>query len=212
MTQIKYIFSKTPYPIMLASSVGAAYLGFTAEWLLGISTFGLVGFGGLGATGLLLAGGAGYFHMNKNKILKSMEEDKFRRYKSDIQEKYHDIGFDSAIFDKIEKIQNLIASRFSSTSMFTLRVFETINTSLDMYLANLELIKDYKALEGVTSKDYSEQIEKNVQQNKDIVDNLDGFIEKVIHDKSNDKEMEYLMSSFEKSVDLYQKVNKISNP
>jgi len=209
MKELKYLVTKTKYPLILASSLGISYAGFLGDYLLNMELMGLIGTSGLALTATSIIGGIVYFIFNKDNIAKNIEEKLFLQYKKDIQEKYHDIGFDSNIFKKIDTLRSLLSEQFSNSSTFSIRMFQTINNSLALYVENLEIIKVHKELEQVTNKSYSDEINKNLSQNNDIIDNLDRFIEEMALGKGNDSKMEDLVNTFETSVNLFNKLKSI---
>jgi len=151
------------------------------------------------------------FFRNKNILFLEREREKFNSFANQIKEEFG-VSENSNIFEKIELIKNTIDSHFSTKGLFANRVFALTNTSLNLYIENLNIInqlKEAKKLVANNSKEsdfYIEERDKNLEQNDIIVQKLDAFLKEIMSKKNNDSKINRIAKDFEYSMEIFNTI------
>ena len=89
-----------------------------------------------------------------------------------------------------------------------MRVIKLINSSLGLYIDNLIMNKQLEKAISLNNNEtfYKDKIEKNIEQNRAIENQLNDFIKELMNKRNNDKEVENILSEFEHSMHILKAI------
>lgn len=140
------------------------------------------------------------------------EKEKFEFLSQQISQEYA-LDEDNNIFKKINFISSFVKDNYSKKSLFTFKVLRLINTSLNTYIENLKANKKIRIASKLNAnnslkKKYEMEIERNKSQNKLIEAKLNEFIEALLENNTQDKNISSLIVEFENSILLLKKLTR----
>ena len=152
------------------------------------------------------------FFKNKNVLFLERERELFNHFVDKIKREFG-VRENSNIFEKIELIKNFIDDNFSSKGLFANRVYSLTNSSLNLYIENLNIVNELKKAKDLVNDNskensfYKEEIDKNLEQNDIIVQKLDSFIKEMMSKKNNDTKINRVAKDFEHSMEIFNTIN-----
>ncbi len=153
-----------------------------------------------------------FFFKDKNKLFLAQEREIFNNFVHKIKNEFGVRG-NSDVFAKIDLIKHFIDNNFSARGLFANKVYALTNSSLHLYIENLNIIKELQEAKYLVQnyskedKFYKEEIDKNLEQNEVIVQKLDSFIKEMMSQKNNDKKIDRVARDFEHSMEIFNTIN-----
>lgn len=151
------------------------------------------------------------YNREKEKIFTAWEVYKFDLLEEDVKNRFGNIQDSEAFFTFIDDLKAYMRDNYSRTNLFAVEVVGLLNKSVEHYIYNLELIAKQKKMLSMVSEAnkqwYKDEIEKNRQQNRDIITNLEKFLQDVIQSQNNDAEMARVRQEYNEMMDLYHEVS-----
>lgn len=153
------------------------------------------------------------FLKNKERLFNERQMEKFGLLKEYIINEF-ELDTKSSIFERIELISIFIKENFSAKGLLSERILKLTNSSLTLYVENLQLQKQFQMAYDLIDKDdterksyYLQQIFKNSNQNKSILNHLDTYIKELMDKKNNDNKMNVIMNEFANSLELLNELH-----
>ena len=151
------------------------------------------------------------FRKNRDAFQLEREEEKFYLLQERIINEF-DLSSESNIFEKIKFIQNFMQKNFSNKGLLSAKVLTLVNSTLGLYIENLEIKEQLKGALSLLSRQspkrghIEREILKNSEQNSVILEYLDRFINELLSKKNNDKQVKFMLREFEHSMELMQSI------
>ncbi len=147
------------------------------------------------------------FKKHKSLYAFQREKEKFTLLSAQISNEYK-LEEGNNIFKKIQLISEFMKENFHTKSLLTMRVIKLINSSLGLYIDNLIMNKQLEKAISLNNNEtfYKDKIEKNIEQNRAIENQLNDFIKELMNKRNNDKEVENILSEFEHSMHILKAI------
>ena len=151
------------------------------------------------------------FIKNRDLFKLEREEEKFYLLQERIINEF-DLDSSSNIFEKIKFIQNFMQKNFSNKGLLSAKVLGLVNSTLRLYIENLELKQHLSDAISLLNSDspkrghIERELKKNNEQNSVILEYLDRFINELLSKKNNDKQVKFMLREFEHSMELMKTV------
>lgn len=151
------------------------------------------------------------FMKNRESFRLDREEEKFYLLEERIINDF-ELSSESNIFEKIKFIQNFMQKNFSKKGLLSAKILGLINTTLALYIENLEIKEHLSDALRLLNADNPKAVQiereiiKNDDQNSKILEYIDRFINELLSKKNNDKKVQLMLREFEHSIELIKTV------
>jgi len=146
------------------------------------------------------------FSFRKEFLLDKINKEYQSNFKKNILNIYKN-EIDQNFFEKLNKLEDFLEKRFPGNSLYKIRVLNTIQKSLNLYISNLEKIKN---INSFSENDFSKNIDNYKEQNKKIISYLNKYLEKVIFDYSvNEKIILNISNEMDSHIKIFNKFKEL---
>ena len=135
------------------------------------------------------------------------EQEKLDLYKQQITTEFN-LDRESNIFDKINYIQNFMQNNFAQKGLLSVKILTLVNNTLHLYVENLEIKQQHEVTLKVIDEspekvqNIQEEIDKNIKQNRTILEYLDMYIRELTSKTSNDHKIDSMQTELEHSMQM----------